>query len=262
MKWSGVLDDALLSRVEDACIEASAPLQQRWLDGWLVRTSPGKARRSRCIHAFEEGAEPLDAKLRQAAALYEAAGLTPVFRLTPFSRPADLDEQLAQRRFCRLDDTWVMVCTRLPTEVAMPPPAGLCWQPIAVEAFAEAVGSLRLSPASQRKAHADRLRTSSIPHTGGILSRAADGRVMACGQTARAADLVGLYDVYTAEDARGSGLASWLCTHLLVEAAAAGARFAYLQVQADNAPARRIYRRLGFVDGYGYHYREAPPPAG
>jgi N-acetylglutamate synthase len=37
-----------------------------------------------------------------------------------------------------------------------------------------------------------------------------------------------------------------------------GATTAYLQVEATNLPAQRIYRRLGFVDGYNYHYREMP----
>ena len=36
-------DATLLSRVEDAGLNASAPPQQRWLDGWLIRFSPGKA---------------------------------------------------------------------------------------------------------------------------------------------------------------------------------------------------------------------------
>ena len=44
-------------------------------------------------------------------------------------------------------------------------------------------------------------------------------------------------------------------------AASTGATAAYLQVDGDNATARRIYQRLGFVDGYGYHYR-VPPEAG
>jgi ribosomal protein S18 acetylase RimI-like enzyme len=37
-----------------------------------------------------------------------------------------------------------------------------------------------------------------------------------------------------------------------------GARLAYLQVEASNAPARRVYERLGFADAYAYHYRSPP----
>ena len=46
------LPETLLSRIEDAGINASAPPQQRWLDGWLLRFSPGKAKRARCIQAL------------------------------------------------------------------------------------------------------------------------------------------------------------------------------------------------------------------
>ena len=94
-----------------------------------------------------------------------------------------------------------------------------------------------------------------------MLRRSADAAVLVCGQTATEADLVGLYDVFTHPDARGQGLARWLCAALLVQARAAGARMAYLQVDSDNAPARAIYHRLGFADGYAYHYRTPDPDA-
>ena len=45
---------ALLSRIEDAGLNASAPPQQRWIDGWLVRYCPGKAKRARCIMTGSE----------------------------------------------------------------------------------------------------------------------------------------------------------------------------------------------------------------
>jgi ribosomal protein S18 acetylase RimI-like enzyme len=42
---------------------------------------------------------------------------------------------------------------------------------------------------------------------------------------------------------------------MLVHARERGARHAYLQVEGDNHPARAVYHRLGFADGYAYHYR-------
>ncbi len=74
------------------------------------------------------------------------------------------------------------------------------------------------------------------------------------------AELVGLYDVFVAPEARGRGLARRLCAWLLARAREEGARHAYLQVEGDNAPARAVYHRLGFADAYAYHYRT--PEAG
>ena len=85
--------------------------------------------------------------------------------------------------------------------------------------------------------------------------------MLACGQTAVESELVGLYDVFTAPEVRGQGLARRLCSALLARAGAAGASMAYLQVDADNAPARAIYQRLGFDDAYSYHYRALDPDA-
>ncbi len=244
----------LLSRVEDAGINASAPPQQRWLDGWLLRFCPGKAKRARCIQAVAAGRLPLDQRLAQCQAVFDQAGLPMVLRITPFSLPAGLDADLAARTYRKHDDTRVMVALApLAPPEALPP--GLQLQRLASAEFAELVGQLRGSPAAQRVAQAQRLAASPVPYQGWALRDAAQGGLLACGQTATEADLVGLYDVFTVPHARGRSLARLLCGQLLAGAAAAGARTAYLQVEADNAPARAVYRRLGFADAYAYHYR-------
>ncbi|MEN9627829.1 MAG: hypothetical protein RJA10_1056, partial [Pseudomonadota bacterium] len=88
------LDTATLSRIEDAGLNASAPPQQLWMDGWLVRLCPGKAKRARCINALAVGHLSLADKLQEAAAAYRRAGLPVVVRLTPFSQPSGLDSEL------------------------------------------------------------------------------------------------------------------------------------------------------------------------
>jgi len=249
----------LLSRIEDAGLNASAPPQQRWVDGWLLRFSPGKAKRARCVQPVADGRLPLDARLALCAAVLADADLPMVVRITPFSRPEGLDAELAVRGYHALDDTRVMVTTELPA-AAEALPEGLRLERLDAHAFAEAVGELRGSPAAQRAAQAERLAASPVPYRGWALQRPEDGAILACGQTATEGELVGLYDVFTHPAARGQGLARRLCSGLLAHARADGARVAYLQVDADNAPARAIYHRLGFADGYAYHYR-APDPA-
>jgi ribosomal protein S18 acetylase RimI-like enzyme len=254
-------EETLLSRVEDAGLNASAPPQQLWMDGWLVRFNAGKAKRARCVNAVAAGRLPLDEKLRLAEDVLAAAGLPLVLRITPFSRPAALDAELEARGLERIDDTRVMVCSQLVGLHARPPAAGLELAPLDGAAFAEAVGALRGSPGDQRAAHAERLASSPVPYSGWVLRRAADGQILACGQTAQEGALVGLYDVYTRDDARGQGLATALCVRLLSEAAKEGAQVAYLQVDAENHAARRIYGQLGFTDRYRYHYRQQPARA-
>ena len=47
---------------------------------------------------------------------------------------------------------------------------------------------------------------------------------------------------------RRAGLATALMRHVMADAASAGATRATLEVRASNAPARRLYERLGFVE--------------
>ena len=99
----------LLSRVEDAGLNASAPREQRWIDGWLVRFSPGQAKRARCVNAVAAGRLDVASKLALCERLYGQAGLPFLVRITPFSVPPDLDSQLAEIGMLRIDETRVMV---------------------------------------------------------------------------------------------------------------------------------------------------------
>lgn len=253
------LDAALLTRIEEAGLNASAPPQQRWMDGWLLRLSPGKAKRARCINAVAEGRLPLEYKLERAAELYQQAALPLLFRMTPLSLPAALDAWLAGAGFAAFDDTRVMVRQGPPGSSASAAPPGCRWQPLGSTAFAQAAGRLRGSPIAQQQAHAERLALSPVPFHAVALQREEDGELLACGQFAIKQRLAGLYNIIVAPSQRGRGFGSLLCAALLAQAQADGAQAAYLQVEADNAAARALYRRLGFVDAYAYHYRGTKP---
>jgi GNAT superfamily N-acetyltransferase len=258
-------DAGLLAAAEEAGLNASGAPEQRWLDGWLLRACPVKAKRSRCIYPLAPGRLALADRLARAREVYQAAGLPLVLRLTPLV-PVEgsgglLDDELHRLGLARIDDTRVMIhadlaaadlSDALPVSDDM---SGRCHvQPCDPALFAELIGDLRGTPAPQRAAHARRLQLAPVRHVA-LTLRDASGELLACGQYAREDRRVGLFDVAVPAHRRGQGWARRLCVTLLAQARDEGARLAYLQVEADNAPARAIYHRLGFADGYGYHYR-------
>jgi ribosomal protein S18 acetylase RimI-like enzyme len=66
---------------------------------------------------------------------------------------------------------------------------------------------------------------------------------------------LGVTAVTVAEEHRRRGLARAVMSALQGWAAERGAHSVYLQVTADNAPARALYRRAGFIEHHRYHYR-------
>jgi ribosomal protein S18 acetylase RimI-like enzyme len=246
---------ALLSRVEDAGLNASAPPQQRWIDGWLVRFCAGKAKRARCVNAVAPGRLPVAEKLALCQSVFDDANLPLIIRITPMSQPRMLDNWLQNEGLRAFDDTRVMIHANLSEVEAEPFDDSLSLQRVGHSAFAQIVGQLRGSPLAQQQAHAQRLELSPVPFEAWVLRRAGESVVLACGQTAAEADMVGLYDVFTANKERNQGWARRLCAELLRRARMKGARTGYLQVDASNLAARAVYHRLGFEDGYAYHYR-------
>jgi ribosomal-protein-alanine N-acetyltransferase len=78
----------------------------------------------------------------------------------------------------------------------------------------------------------------------------ADGQSLIIGYscTWRVADEVHLLNVAVHPERRGLGIGRVLVEAVLDESRAASARLISLEVRAGNVVARRLYRRLGFVD--------------
>jgi len=81
---------------------------------------------------------------------------------------------------------------------------------------------------------------------------------VAIGRVAMAGDWAGLTAVEVHPRHRRRGLGGAITAALAAAAAARGAGGLYLQVEDDNDAARALYRRAGFADHHGYHYRVAP----
>lgn len=252
--------EALARRAEQAGLNAAASPRETQVGGWLIRLSPGVAKRSRCVNAVATTAElPLDELLARCRASFQQAGLPLIFRLTPYSRPGDLDEQLAARAWQAFDPADVMVLPSL--DAYAPGPVDPMLEALSPEAYAAAVGALRRSSQEDIDGQAARLRAAPVPHQAFCLREASNGTALSYGQIAVDGAMVGLFDIFTPPEQRGQGHGLRLCTALLTAARQQGATEAYLQVGAENLTAQRLYEGLGFRKAYRYHYRSDDPAA-
>jgi GNAT superfamily N-acetyltransferase len=245
-----------LVRIEEAGLNAMQSQRQLFYDGWLLKVSPGAAKRGRSVNAHFGSSLPLAGKLDYCENVYARHGLPTLFRITPFAQPAGLDAALAASGYEAFGETQVQAVT-----LERPPALPEHDDAVAVDApdtpaFVDAVGDLRNSTPGQREAHRERLVNSPLGKRYAVVR--AGGRVVCTAQVAVEAELAGLFDVITAPDARRQGYATLACASLLSWAWQHGAHCAYLQVSADNAPAIASYRKFGFATVYTYHYRGRP----
>ena len=240
-------------RIEEAGLKALQTQRQLFFDGWLLRMSPGKAKRGRSVNPHFGSSLPLDAKIDRCERLYAAHRLPALFRITPFCKPHHLDAALEHRGYVEFDETLVQVAKIAPAHRARRIRDDVELVDVPVAAFVEAGGTLRGSPAGQRNAHLERLAHSPLA-AHAIVART-DGRTLACGQVALDGDLAGIYDMVTAPSSRRRGIATAIVDALLAYAGERGASRAFLQGDDDNAAALAVYRKFGFATVYTYHYR-------
>jgi len=242
-------------RIEELALNSSAPPAQLLYDGWMLRVSPGKAKRARSVNAIYPSTLPLAEKIAYCERFYASAGLPAIFRITPFSQPPQLEAELARRGYGRFETTAVQEA-----RIAAPPafPAGA--RELAIGPWVEAVAQLRGSPAAHLAAH--RARIEALPLARCALAIEEDGVVVATGLAIVEDGVAGLFDIATDAGRRRRGHGKRIVAALLARAAALGAHHAYLQVEAGNAPAIALYAGFGFAGAYHYWYMGRPGEQG
>ena len=84
------------------------------------------------------------------------------------------------------------------------------------------------------------------------------GVSLAAGTACISRDWLSVHGMRTLPQAQGQGLGASLLAAFTELARQRGISRAFLQVEADNAPALALYRRFGFTTVWTYHYWKAP----
>ncbi len=271
----------------EALTLATCPAEHELILGrWVLRASQSSVMRANTITVFAEApllAPEFAQRLQTAVAWYAQWGKKIHFRISEHPAAMAVDRALAALSYVQYDHTLVMHIADLSAAhlaaastpwVAQPVDVGVATQwrmttrgePIAAAmAEAAAAQSYAITVASAPNAlrnPAQCLLDNMIDSTATPTRQTQAVAIVDAGQNliasgvARTCGLhVGLFNIYTAPHYRGKGCGQAITTALLQWAQHQGARTAFLQAEADNAAAIRIYQRLGFAAVYGYHYR-------
>lgn len=264
---------ALARRIEEASLNAWPALHQVLLDGWVLRFAGGFTRRANSVtplypatQSKAQMAEQIAEKVAYCETLYAQESLPCLFRLATVPPHESLDGLLADRCYEREGEANVLQCPISPNAFRVAPGFALVPLPSFLATYGELSGidgdlSRRgIDPQTAMRLHGTVLRAIR-PHTAfGVVFDA--GAAMACGMAVVERDLAGLFDIVTRPAARRRGYGRLLTRSLLAHAAASGAKRAYLQVLADNAPAMALYEQLGFAYSHRYWFRAQPQSGG
>jgi GNAT superfamily N-acetyltransferase len=238
----------MIRTIEERAFNAWPALQTVFCDGWVFRVSGGYTKRANSANALAPTGA-FRVVLRAADAFYGAQGLPTIFRLSPLAG-AEADEILDGAGFRVIDETRVMVAD-LASGAAADPDVTIARVPDEAwrHGFAEANAVAR----EKRGIHDQMLAAIRLPAAFATLSEG--GQTLAYGLAVAERGMVGLFDIVTVPAARRRGAGRRLVSSLLAWGRAEGAKRAYLQVVATNAPAIALYEQFGFGEAYRYHYR-------
>lgn len=236
-------------RVEHACARAWPAHDTRDVGGWRVARSGGGTRRINSASPTHPAATTNDTTLAAIRAAYDGAGQPTILRL-PTLLPA-VEVALDRHGFAPPEGhTQTLARDTLPVAAD----AAVRIAPAADAAWRTARRALSLAAGAGADDHLAPIARLNTPALFAAVERGGAIRTLAF--AAVHGGIAVVEAVATDPAWRGRGLARRCLLALLSATATLGAREAALQVAADNATARALYRRLGFDRHlYDYHYR-------
>ena len=251
--------------LEAAAADALAPAEDTRLDGWRFRSNHGVTRRGNSVLPEQDGGWTLARRIGEVEAFYRRRGLEPRMQLSAAARPIGLDDQLERRGWRREEGARVLYLSLAGGRTSELHPGGGADRGEVRIAGRPDAGFLGVQAAVQPGSEVWAPQRAQALRELGLVPwhlevRGEDGRAVAAGLAVLDPDrrVVGLFSLATLPAERGRGHGRRLIEAAAARGRAAGARGAYLQVDARNDAALRLYRRLGFSVHHAYHYRLAP----
>ena len=243
--------------VEALCEAAWPALEEKRVAGWMLKYAAGVSRRSNSANPIPDASHDLARVAPGAEEFFRARHLPCRFRILSFL-PPQLDAWLAARDYDMESGTRTLQARSIGASKKSPRTL-LSSSPDAD--WIAGVTAAQGREGAERETYTRIVSLLTVPVAFAVTRNEA-GEAASWAFGAITATGLCVESVATRPDQRGRGFAGETVAALMAWGASRGAGAAFLQVQADNHAAVRVYQRLGFDrELYRYHYRTLPVAA-
>jgi len=222
-------------------------LERHWIGDWLLRSALQATGRANSVWVRDDPGCAVSSAIDSVEAWYRQRDATAIFQVFDGSDVAVATE-LDARSYRTVTGAVVMTAAIRDLRLEASSDGSATTSSSPDQAFASLVGD------------DDRLaETVTTPLDQHFVTLGdGDGTLLGGGLAALDDQWLGIFAMKTLPEARRGGVARRVLAELIDWGRGSGASSVWLQVMPTNAPARSLYREVGFVDSHQYHYRSGP----
>jgi N-acetylglutamate synthase len=241
----------MILKLEEIALNAWPAIETIQLDGWVIRYANGVTKRSNSVNPIYASSQNIEEKIDFCEKFYRSKGIPVCFKITEIAQPTCLDEMLDARGYVHKFEVFIQTMDISKFNININKNIHLLEETddLWLDHYIKMNGS---KPADNPvfKQIIDCIR---FPKS--LFTLTLNEVVIGCGLGVVEDEFLGLFDIVIDPQYRNQGFGKLLVENILKWGKNLGAETAYLQVLADNAPAIRLYEKVGFKEEYRYWYR-------
>jgi ribosomal protein S18 acetylase RimI-like enzyme len=241
----------MIREIEEISMNAWPALQTMHYDGWILRFANGVTKRLNSVNPIYASKIDVDEKIDYCENLYRSKNLPPCFKITDIVQPPDLDKKLEAHGYNHVFDISVQLLNISREKFA----SGKNIQISEATDDSWVDNYIRMNEVNPANRSVFKKIIDQIIVSRGLFTLYVDGLAIGCGLGVVESKHVGLFDIVIDKSYRNQGLGRVLIESILSWGKSKGAEYGYLQVLVDNAPAVKLYSKVGFIEEYRYWYR-------
>jgi ribosomal protein S18 acetylase RimI-like enzyme len=241
----------MILKLEEISLNAWPALETIQLDGWVIRYANGVTKRSNSVNPIYESTLDLAKKIDFCEKFYRSKAIPVCFKITDIAQPSGLDDILEDRGYAHKFDVLIQTMDigkltgNIDKNIHLLEETDDRW----LDHYIQMNGS----KPTDKPVYKQIIDTILLPKCLFLLT--INEVVIGCGLGVVEEKFIGLFDIVIDPQYRNQGFGKLLVGNILKWGKSKGAERAYLQVLADNAPAIRLYEKVGFKEEYSYWYR-------